>query len=142
MLTSSCLRFFPPCFAKPRPATRVFRALRARSVPGLSPRMSPKTGVSEGVSEGVSHGVSPELFGPQLQSVQVSRECPESVPGVAKTQCVPDTSGTLSRHTPETPRGTLSQTPPVFGDTLGDIRGTLRKGPKDSCSRPGGSQAL
>ena len=83
-------------FATPRPATGVSRALRARSVLG------------------VSLGVSPGPFGPQAP------ECPKSVPRVSP-ECqkgVLDTPGTLSGHfwdTPEpgaqraleTPRGTL-----------------------------------
>ena len=83
--------------------------------------------------------------GPGLRSVQkVSRECPECQKGV------PATPGTLSGHfldspepgarrAPETPRRTLPRTPPVF-------RGHSRRhsgdtsGPRDSCSRPAGSQ--
>ena len=58
-----------------RPATRVSRALRARSVPTLSSRVSPKSG-------GGCPGECPTgcLRGPGLRSVQkVSRECPRSV---------------------------------------------------------------
>ena len=64
-----------------------------------------------------------------------------------------DTPGTLSGHfadtpepgarraplwAPDTPRRTLRRTPAVFGDTPGDTPGP--KGPRDSCSWPGGSQ--
>ena len=80
----------------PRPATGVSRALRARSVPG------------------VSLGVSLGPFAPRVP------QCPKSVPRVSP-ECqkgVPDTLGTLSGHfldtpepgarrAPETPRGTL-----------------------------------
>ena len=84
-----------------RLATGVFRALRARSVPGVSPRVSPKMGGVRGVSDGVS------------------LECQKGVP---------DTPGTLFRHSgahraPGTPRRTLPRTPPIFGDTLGTLRG-------------------
>ena len=104
----------------PRPATEVSRALRARSVPG------------------VSLGVSLGPFGLRAP------ECPKSVPRVSP-ECqkgVPDTPRTLSGHfldtpepgarrAPETPRGTL---PGHSRDTSGP------KGPRDSCSRPGGLQ--
>ena len=80
----------------PRPATGVSRALRARSLPG------------------VSFGVSLGPFAPRAP------ECPKSVPRVSP-ECqkgVPHTPGTLSGHfsdtpepgarrAPETPRGTL-----------------------------------
>ena len=113
----------------PRPATGVSRALRARSVPGVSPRVSPKTG---GVRGSVRRGV-PGPFGPRAP------ECPKSVPRVSPecqkgdTGHSRDTLGTLFGHSgargpraPETPRRTLPRTPPVFGDTLGDTPGTLR----------------
>ena len=74
-----------------------------------------------------------------LRSESRSCKCPKSVPRVSP-ECqkgVPDTPGTLSGHfldTPEagarrapgTPCRTLSRTPPIFGDTLGDTPGTVR----------------
>ena len=67
-----------------RPASGVSRALRARSVPGVSPRVSPKMG-------GVRGSVPGALRAPGS---------PKSVPRVS-TECqkgVPDTPGTLSGH--------------------------------------------
>ena len=98
---------------------------------GLRPPL-PATGVSRALrpkclrgcpgecprKPGVSHGVSPGPFGPRAP------ECPRSVP----------------RDTPwDTPGDTL-----VFGDTLGDTPGDTSgpKGPRDPCSRPGGSQPM
>ena len=57
-----------------RPATGVPRALRARSVPGVSPRVSPKMG---GCARECPTRCSQGPSGPGLRSVQkVSRECP------------------------------------------------------------------
>ena len=101
-----------------------------------------------GVSERVSDGVFPGPFGPRAP------ECPKSVPRVS-AECqkgVPDTLRTLSGHflgtlergarrAPGTPRRTLLEHPPFSGTlsgTLGDTSGP--KGPRDSCSRPAGSQ--
>ena len=97
-----------------RPATGVSRALRARSVPGVSPRMG-------GVRVSVRRGVP----GPGLQSVQVSREWPRS-----QKRCPEhsgETLGTLFGHsgargpkglgdTPsDTPSGAPSDTPHFRG---------------------------
>ena len=82
-----------------------------------------------GVSEGVSHGVSPGPFGPRAP------ECQKGVPRVSKRY--PDTPGTLSGHlfdtpesgarrAPETPRGTLSRTPPFSGTPCRTLSGRLR----------------
>ena len=109
--------------------------------PEVSPGVSPKTGVSPGVS----HGVSPGPFGPRAS------ECPKSVPRVSGTpfRHSGDTLGTLFGHSgargPKGPGDTPWDTPgdtPVFGDTLGDTPGDTSgpKGPRDPCSRPGGSQ--
>ena len=98
-----------------RPGTGVSRARRARSVPGVSPRVSPETG---GVPRSVRRGVCGALRAP---GSGVSEKCSESVFGVSK-RC-PGHSGTLSGHFLDTPE---PGTPPVFGDTLGDARGTLR----------------
>ena len=108
----------------PLPATGVFRALRARSVPGVCPRVSPKTG---GVRGSVPRGVS---------AARRAQECPKSVPRVS-AECLKhlfDTARTLSGHFldtpepfgPETPCETLPRTAPVFRDALGNTRGTLR----------------
>ena len=80
----------------PRPATGVSPALRARSVPGVSPRVSLKTGVSEGVSE----GVSPGPFRPR-----VCKKCPTlpQTPPVFR-DTLGDTPGTLrARRAGEAP---------------------------------------
>ena len=98
--------------------------------PEVSPECPRECPRKPGVSEGVSDGVSPGPFGPHaLRSVQkrVPRVSPECQKGVL------DTPGTLSGHfldtpergarrAPETPRRTLPQTPPVFGDTPGTLR--------------------
>ena len=57
-----------------------------------------------------------------------------------------DTFWTL-RSGPKGPRDTPRDTPgdtPVFGDTLGDTAGDTSgpKGPRDPCSRPGGTQSV
>ena len=131
----------------PRPATGVFQALRARSVPES---VHENRGCPRECPTGSLRGPS----GPGPQSIQkVSRECPRSVkkcPGHSR-----DTLGTLFGHSRargpralETPRQTLPRTPPVTPGTLsGTLSGTLRghfgpEGPRDSCSRPGGSQPL
>ena len=118
----------------PRPATGVSRALRARSVPRVHvPEGVPENG---GCARECPKGCPRRPLAPGLRSVQkVSRECPRSVKKV--TPGVWDTPRTLSGHfldTPEpgaqrapgTPLRTLTRTPPVFGDTLGDTLGTLR----------------
>ena len=107
----------------PAPYRRL-RALRARSVPGVSDRVSPKIRVSEGVSGGVSRGPS----GPRAP------ECPKGVPRVSP-ECpghlvdTPDTLGTPFGHSgargPEGPRDTRPDTPSdtlIFGDTLSKMR--------------------
>ena len=63
-------------------------------------------------------------------------KCPKSVPRVSPDcqKSPPHTPGTLSGHfvdtsergARDTPPRTLSRTPPVFGDTLGDTPETLR----------------
>ena len=78
----------------PRPATGVSRALRARSVPGGSPRVSPKTG---GVRGSVRRDVSGALWAP---GSGVSKKCPESAPGVSKrcgAQRAPETPGAVGQ---------------------------------------------
>ena len=99
---------------------------------GVSPRVSSKTGVSEGVSHGES---PPGPFGPR------ARACPKSVPRVSP-QCLAHLFGTprtLSGTFWDTSRDTPSDTP-VFEDILGDTSGPKLKGPRDPCSRLGGSQ--
>ena len=105
-----------------RRATGVSRVLRARSVPGVSPRVSPKMG---GVRGSVRRGVPGGLRAR-------APECPKSVLRVSPECPGP---GTLSGHfwtlwsplrAPGTPRRTLPRTPPIFGDTLGDTPGVLR----------------
>ena len=94
-----------------RPATGVSRALRARSVPGVSPKMG-------GVRGSVRRGVPGAL----------RALCPESVPGVSGTG-----------H----PFGHSLGHPPFSGTLSGTLRGHFGpKGPRDSCSRPAGSQPL
>ena len=81
-----------PRLAIPPACYRSLSALRARSVPGVSPRVSPKM-------EGLSDGVSPGPFGPRAP------ECPKSVPRVSP-ECpghLFDTPGTLSGHFSDTP---------------------------------------
>ena len=102
----------------PRPATGVSRALRARSVPG--------------VSVGVFLGPS----APGLRSVQrVSWECPRSVKKVSRTLRghSRDTFWTLRSPGPEGPQRHLEG---HSWDTSGP------KGPRDSCSRSGGLQTF
>ena len=61
-----------------RPATGVSRALRARSVPGVSPRVSRKWGVSEGVSDELSSGPFGDTLGdtPGTLRARRARETP------------------------------------------------------------------
>ena len=128
----------------PRPATRVSRALRARSVSGSVPESVPE---NRGVSGSVPRSVSGPL-GPRLRSVQkLSRECPQSVWDTFSTLQghSRDTFWTLRSPGPRGPGDTPRDTPggtPVFGDTLGDTPGDTSgsKGLRDPCSRPGGSQ--
>ena len=135
--------FYGLLLRPPWPATGVSRALRARSVSRSVPE-------NRGVSESVPRSVSGALRAP---GSGVSKKCPESVPGVSK-RCLRhsgDTLGTLFGHSGtrgpkgpgDTPWDTLGDTP-VFGDTLGDTPGDTSgpKGPRDPCSRPGGSQAF
>ena len=118
-----------PCFASLicDPAGLLQESLGPEVSPECPRECPRKWGVSEGVSDGVSLGP----FGPGLRSVQkVSRECPRSVR---------DTFLTLRGHSRDTfwtLRRTLPRRPPIFGDTSGP------KGPRDSCSRPAGSQSL
>ena len=92
--------------------------------------------------------MSPEPFGPRAP------ECPKSVPRVSP-ECqkgVPDTPGTLSGHfghsgargpkgSGDTPSDTPSDTPHFWGHSRGHSGDTSGpKGPRDSCSRPAGSQ--
>ena len=84
-----------------RPATGVSRALRARSVPGVSPRVSPKIG---GVRRSVRRGVPGAL---RAADSGVSKKCPESVKKVSRTL------RGHSRDTFWTPRRTLPRTPPI-----------------------------
>ena len=115
-------------------AQRLLAKIIQTYVPGVSPRVSPKMG---GVRGSVRRGVVQK----------VSRECPRSV----KIKGVPDTPGTLSGHfldtlEPEarrardTPSHTPSDTPHFRGHSPGHSGDT--SGPRDSCSRPGGSQDL
>ena len=76
-----------------------------------------------GVSEGVSDGVSPGPFVPRAP------QCPKSVPRVSP-ECQPKGAGDTPSDTPRF-RG---QSWGHSGDTSGP------KGPRDSCSRPAGSQ--
>ena len=81
---------WPLVLRTPRPATGVSRALRARSVPGVSPK-------TRGVQGSVRRGVSGALRAP---GSGVSKKCPESVPGVSK-RCPGhsgETLGTLFGH--------------------------------------------
>ena len=124
----------------PRPATGVFRALRARSVPGSVPE-------NGGCPTECPTGCLRDPSGPGLRSVQkVSRECPQSVKKVSRTLRghSRDTPELGARRVPETLRGTLRRTPPIFGDTPGDTpRDTSGPtGPKDSYSWPGSSQRM
>ena len=120
-----------------KPTLRTLRALRARSVPGLFRRVSRKPGVFEGVS----HRVSPGPFRPQ------TRKCPKSVPRVSP-ECpghLLDTPGTLSGYFLDTPEPGVRSTPWDTPSETSGFRGHSRdtsgpKRPKDSCSRPGGSQ--
>ena len=135
----------PLVLRTPRPATGVSRALRARSVPGVSPRVSPKTG---GVRGSVRRGVFGALWAP---GSGVSKKCPESVRGVSK-RCLGrsgDTLGTLFGHSGawgpkgpgDAPSDTPSDTPGFWGHSRGHSGDTLGpKGPRDPCSRPGRSQ--
>ena len=103
----------------PRPATGASRALRARSVPGVSPKVSPNTG---GVQGSVRQGVSRVLRAP-------APECPKSVPRVSP-ECPGhlflhsgDTLGTLFGHSFEHPVGHSLGHPPFSGTLLGMLRG-------------------
>ena len=126
----------------PRPATGVSRPLRARSVPRVSPRMSPRVSPKTGgCPRECPTGVSGSLRAPRSG---VSKKCPESVPGVWN-RCPGhsgDALGTLFGHSgARGAKGTRKH--PVghslrHGDALGDTSGP--KGPRDSSSRPGGSQ--
>ena len=93
-----------------------------------SPR--PATGVSRGILRGVSGAL-------RAPGSEVSKKCPESVPGVSK-RC-PDTSGTLSGHFLDTPEPGARRAPETPRRTpRGHSRDTSGpKGPRDSCSRPG-----
>ena len=107
-----CIAIPPACY----------RSLPLPSGPKCPRSVRENGGVSEGVSDGLSPARAPE--------------CPKSVPRVFP-ECpghLFDTPGTLSGHfldtpepgarsAPETPRRTLPRTPPVFGDTLGTLRG-------------------
>ena len=119
-----------------RPATGVFLALRARSVPG-----------KPGVSEGISHGVSLGPF------ASWARECPKSVLRASPEclGCLFETPGTLSGHFLDTPRAqgpngprdTLWDTPsntPCFPGTLsGTLPGYfLPEGPERLLWQAGG----
>ena len=109
-----------------RPATGVCRALRARSVPGVSPRVSPKMG---GVRGSVRRGVPGALRAP---GSGVSKKCPKSVPGVSK-RCPGHSGHTLFGHSgargPKGPGDTPSDTPPDTPHFRGHSQahsGTLR----------------
>ena len=98
-----------------RPATGVSRGLRARSVPGVSPRVSPKMG---GVRGSVRRGV-PGPWAP---------ECPKSVPRVSP-ECpghLFDTPGTLSGHFLDTPELRAPGHPVGHPPFSGTLSGTLR----------------
>ena len=112
------------------PVTGVSRALRARSVPGVSPRVSPKMG---GVRRSVRRGVA---FGPRAP------ECPKSVPRVPP-ECQKgvrtlqghsrDTFWTLRCSGPEGPRGhpvghSVGH-PPFSGTLSGTLREPARETP-------------
>ena len=104
--------------------------------PEVSPECPRECPRKRGVSERVSDWVFPGPEGPRAP------ECPKSVPRVSK-RCPGhsrDTLGTLFGH----PVGHSLGHPPVFRDTLGDTPGDTSgpKGPRDSCSRPAGSQVL
>ena len=85
----------------------------------------------------VPRGVSGALRAP---GSGVSKKCPQSVPRVSKT--CPNTPGTLSGHSGDTfwtlrspgPKGPQRHPEGHSRDTSGP------KGPRDSCSRPGGLQ--
>ena len=102
-----------------RPGTGVCRALRARSVSGVSPRMSPGRGCPRktgGVRGSVRRGVCGALRAP---GSGVSEKCPDSVLGVSK-RCPGhsgDTLGTLFGHSgARCPDG--SRRHPPFSGTL------------------------
>ena len=114
---------------KPRPARRVFRALRA--LPESDRQGVPKMG-------SVPRGVSGALRAP---GSGVSKRCPESVPGVSgHFRHSWDAFLTLRSLGPEETRcGTLPWTPLLSGDTLSvTLRDT--SGPKGSSGWSGLSQ--
>ena len=120
---------------EPRPATGVFRALRARSVQGVSP----KTG---GFSEGVSDGVSPWSFGPRARErpkwtgvPRVSLACPGHLFDTPKHSR--DTFGTPVSPGPKGPRRHLWDTRPDTPHFWGTLSGTL-----PGHSRPEGPERL
>ena len=102
----------------PRPATGVSRALRARSVPG------------------VSLGVSLGPFGPRAP------ECPKSVPGVSRecSRSVRDTFLTLSGHFLDTPEPGAQRAPETPRDTPGTLR--ARRARETPVAGRGGCNAL
>ena len=95
-----------------------------------------------GVRGSVQRGVSGALWAP---GSGVFKKCPESVPGVFK-KCR-DTFWTLWSPGPKGPRRSPAEhslrRPPFSGTLSGTLRGHFgSEGPRDSCSRPGGSQRV
>ena len=109
-----------------------YRSLSGPSGPKCPRECPRKWGVFEGVSDG---GVPGALRAPECPKsvLRVSPECPGHLfdtPRTLSGHCL-DTPEPGARRAPGTPR----RTPPIFGDTSGP------KGPRDSCSRPAGSQS-
>ena len=113
------------------------RCVQATGSPQLPELFFLGKSVSGGLNSVIATPPPPlqESFGPE----ECPRECPRKRGGV-RGSVRRGVSGAL--RAPETPRRTLPRTPPRFrGHSRGHCGQTSGpKGPKDSCSRPGGSQ--